>query len=119
MHSGKNLKAKKMETTLLGLPMPNVLQQLKDMLRYEGFIVQTIPTADPVIIASKKGGWMRSPRQLILEFISENNNLTRINITAIIKNNKNSVNAEETLEENFASKLYNVFKKVIKKPYGI
>ena len=108
-----------METTLLGLAMPKVLKQLKDMLLNEGFIVQTIPTADPVIIASKEGGWMRSPRQLVLEFISENNHSTRINITAIIKNNKNNLNAEEILEENFASKLYNVFKKVIKKPYGI
>lgn len=108
-----------MESTLLGLSMPKVLKQLKDMLLNEGFIVQTIPTADPVIIASKEGGWMRSPRQLILEFISESNHLTRINITAIIKNNKNNINAEEILEENFASKLYNVFKKVIKKSYGI
>ena len=108
-----------METTLLGLAMPKVLKQLKEMLLYQGFMVQTIPTADPVIIASKEGGWMRSPRQLILEFISEDNHLTRINITAIIKNKKNSLNAEEILEENFASKLYNVFKKVIKKPYGI
>ena len=108
-----------METTLLGIAMPKVLKQLKDMLLYEGFMVQTIPTADPVIIASKEAGWMRSPRQLILELISENNHLTRINITAIINNNKNRHNAEEILEENFASKLYNVFKKVIKKPYGI
>ena len=108
-----------MESTLLGLSMPKVLKQLKDMLLNEGFIVQTIPTPDPVIIASKEGGWLRSPRQLILEFISENNHLTRINITAIIKNNKNNTNAEEILEENFASKLYNVFKKVIKKSYGI
>ena len=80
-----------METTLLGLAMPKVLKQLKDMLLNEGFIVQTIPTADPVIIASKEGGWMRSPRQLVLEFISENNHSTRINITAIIKNNKNKI----------------------------
>lgn len=113
------LKSEKMETTLLRLAMPGVLNKIKELLIHEGFIVQTIPTADPVLVAEKSGSWLRSARQLIIEVTSENKNMTRINITAIIKNKKNSQLAEEILEENFASKLYNIFNKVIQKTYGI
>ena len=114
-----NKKAVKMETTLLGLALPNVLKQLKKILIRQGFIVQTIPTANPVLVAVKEGSWLRSPRQLVIEITSENNNTTRIDITAIINNKKNSNHAEEILEENFASKHYTVFNKVIQRPYGI
>ncbi len=108
-----------METTLLGLALPKVLKKLKEMLVYQGFIVQTMPTANPVLIANKKGNWLNKPRQFIIEITSENNNTTRINITAIIKNMKNNHHAEEILEVNFSSKLYTVFNKIIQRPYGI
>ena len=108
-----------MEITLLGLALPEVLKQLKVILVRQGFIVKTMPTADPVLVAYKEGRWMRSPSQLVLEIKCEKNNMTRINITAIVDKKKNSHHAEEILEENFTSKLNNVFNKVIQKPYGI
>jgi len=108
-----------MEITLLGLALPGVLQQLKKFLISQGFIVQTMPTANPVLIAYKKGSWFSSPKQLIIEIISEQNNITRLDITAIIENKTNSRHVEEIVEENFATKLNSVFKKVTQRPYGI
>ena len=108
-----------MEMTLLGLAMPGVLHQLRQLLRSQGFIVQTMPTANPVLIAYKKGGWFRSSKQLIIEIISEQNNITKLDITAIIENKTNNRHVEEIVEENFVSKLNNVFKKATQKPYGI
>ena len=108
-----------METTLLGIALPNVLKKLKEMLISQGFIVQTMPTPNPVLVAYKEKSWWQSPKKLVIEITSENNNTTRINITAIINNMKDSHHAEEILEENFTSKLYNVFNKVIQRPYGI
>ena len=108
-----------METTHLGLAMPNVLKQLKEMLIRRGFIVQTIPTPNPVLVAYQKGNWLRSPRQLVLELNSVQNNITRVDITAIINKEYGNSLAEDTLEENFVSALYNTFKKVIQTPNGI
>ena len=109
-----------MEMTLLGLAMPGVLSKIKEILVHEGFIVQTIPTADPVLVAEKNGNWWRSARQLIIEFSSESKNMTRVNITAIIKNNKNNHHEEEIIAGSFASKISNILHKVIQtKTYGI
>ncbi len=108
-----------MEITLLGLAVPGVLQQLKKLLVSQGFIVQTMPTANPVLIAYKKGSWFSSPKQLIIEIISEQNNITRLDITAIVESKTNSRHVEEIVEENFVTKLNNVFKKVTQRPYGI
>ena len=102
-----------METTLLGLAMPSVLPPLKEMLHRRGFLVQTMPTANPVLLAYKKGSWLRSARQLIIEISSIEKNLTRIDITAIITGQKNSKHTEEIIEETFATVIYKYFKKVI------
>jgi hypothetical protein len=91
--------------------MPNVLQQVKKVLIRKGFLVQTMPTSNPVIVAYQQGGWLRKPRQLVLEISSTDNNQTRIDITAIISNG-NSRHAEEILELDFASVLKHTFKKV-------
>ncbi len=108
-----------METTLLGLALPNVLKKIKELLIRQGFIVQTMPIANPVLLAYKEGGWLRRPRQLVIEIISENNNMTRINITAIINNNNDTNPSEKYLEENFTFMLYRVFNNVNQKPNGI
>jgi hypothetical protein len=108
-----------MEITLLGLALPGVLQQLKKLLISQGFIVQTMPTANPVLIAYKKGSWFRSPRQLIIEIISEQNNITKLDITAIIENKTNSHHIEEIVVGDFVTKLKNVFKHVTQRSYGI
>ena len=108
-----------MEITLLGLAVPGVLQQLKKLLVSQGFIVQTMPTANPVLIAYKKGSWFSRPKQLIIEIISEQNNITRLDITAIVESKTNNRHVEEIVEENFVTKLNNVFKKVTQRPYGI
>lgn len=108
-----------MELTLLGLAMPGVLHQLRQLLKKQGFIVQTMPTANPIIIAYKKGGWFRSPKQLIIEIISEQSNITKLAITAIITDKTNKRHVEEIVEENFVTKLNNVFKKATQKPHGI
>ncbi len=108
-----------METTLLGLALPNVLKKIKALLTKQGFTVQTMPIANPVLLAYKEGSWFRRPRQLVIEIICEKNNLTRINITAIINNRNDTNPAEKFLEESFTSMLYSVFNNVIQKPYGI
>ena len=107
-----------METTHLGLAMPKVLKQLKEMLIRRGFIVQIMPTANPVLIASQNGNWLRRPRQIVLELSSIENNLTRIDITAILINRNDNTNDEHIIEGNFVSALYNTFKKVIQTQYG-
>jgi ribosomal protein S8 len=119
LQTGKIKNASKMETTLLELGMPKVLQKLKEMLIRKGYLVQTMPTSNPVIVAYQEGNWLRSSRQLVLEISSVDNNMTKIDITAIISKKKFNSNAEEVLEENFASSLYNFFKKVIQSPNGI
>jgi hypothetical protein len=107
-----------METTHLGLAMPKVLKQLKEMLVRRGFIVQSMPTPNPVLIAYQNGNWLRRPRQIVLELSSIENNLTRIDITAILNNRNDNANDEHIIEGNFVSALYNTFKKVIQMPYG-
>lgn len=103
-----------MESTLLGLAMPSVLHPLRDCLRQKGFLVQTMPTPNPVIVAYRKGNWLRSARQLIIELTSIENHLTRVDITAIA--NEGSVDnkwREQAIEGSFASVIYNYFKKVM------
>jgi hypothetical protein len=107
-----------METTHLGLALPNVLKQLKEMLIRRGFVVQTMPTANPVLVAYQNGNWLRRPKQIVLELSSVQNNITRVDITAILNNRNDNLHDEEILEENFVSALYNTFKKVIQTPYG-
>lgn len=104
-----------MKTTLLGLALPNVLSRLKEMLTTQGFLVQTIPTANPVLVAVQKGNWFRKPKQLVLEVSSVEDNLTRIDITAIVKSNNE---AETNIEESCAKSIYYSFKKAIRQSYG-
>jgi hypothetical protein len=108
-----------METALLGIALPNVLQKLKEMLIREGFMVQTVPTANPVIVAYQEKRWYRKPKQVVFEISSLERNVTRIDITAILNNNKNSRHAEEIIEENLASAIYRNFKSLIQPHYGI
>jgi hypothetical protein len=102
-----------METTLLGLAMPTVLPRLKEILNRKGFLVQTMPTPNPVLVAYRKGNWIRKAKQLVLEISSIENNLTRIDITAIIDDRKAGKKIEEIIEESYASVIYNYFRKVI------
>lgn len=99
-----------METTFLGLALPNVLQKLKTILKKKGFQVQTMPTSNPVIIAYQRGNWLRKPKQLVLEISAVENELTRIDITAIV-DKKDSDYLEETIECGFVSVLAGVFNK--------
>jgi hypothetical protein len=101
-----------METTLLGQSMPTVLQQLRELLIRKGFLVQTMPTHDPVIVAYKAGNWLRKARQLIIEINSIDNNTTRLSITAIIDSAIKNKSAEANIEESFAVTIKNIFKKV-------
>lgn len=101
-----------METTFLGLAMPKVLQQLKLILIRKGFLIQTLPTSNPVIVACQQGNWLRRPRHLVLEISSIENNLTRIDITAIV-NNKNNRSNQAAIELSIASIISGVFNKVI------
>lgn len=102
-----------METTLLGLAMPSVLPPLRDCLQRRGFQVQTMPTPNPVLLAYRKGNWLRSARQLIIELTSIENHLTRVDITAIADNGRDGTWTERTIEGTFASMIYNYFKKVM------
>ena len=102
-----------MESTLLGLAMPSVLPSLKDCLKQKGFLVQTMPTPNPVIVAYRKGSWLRSARQLIIELTSIERHLTRVDITAIAESGGNDKWTEEAIEGSFASEIYNYFKKVM------
>jgi len=102
-----------METTLLGLAMPSVLPPLKDCLQRRGFQVQTMPTPNPVLLAYRKGNWLRSARKLIIEITSIENHLTRVDITAIAESDRNTTWTERAIEGTFASMIYNYFKKII------
>jgi hypothetical protein len=115
MHASGLKNELKMETTFFGLAMPKVLQHVRNILMRKGFLVQLMPTSEPVLIAYQSGNWLRKGRHLILEMRSLENNLTRIDITAIV-NKKNSRHDEEILELDFASVLRNAFKKT--KPNG-
>jgi hypothetical protein len=106
-----------METALLGLDLPEVLQRLKEMLLRKGFIVQTMNTS--VVVAYQEGGWFRRPRQMVFEISKMDNNTTRIDITAIINSEKNNREEEELLEETYASAIYNNFTNVLQQSYGI
>jgi hypothetical protein len=108
-----------MGTTHLGFAMPYALQQLKKLLISKGFIVQTIPTADPVIVAYRKGNWFRRAKKLVFELKSIDSTLTKVDITAIENSIENVNHKEDTFEKNFAKALYNNFRKVIHAPYGI
>lgn len=112
-HTVMWIKTTAMETALLGLALPQVLKQLKEMLLHQGFLVQTMPTHNPVIVAYQEGGWFRSKKQLVLEISSVENNVTRIDITAIIENNRNNKHAEELIEESFAASIYRTFKTLL------
>ena len=102
-----------METALLGLELSEVINRLKEMLIRQGFMVQTMMTGNPVIVAYREGGWFRKPKQLVLEISSLQNNVTRIDITAIIANKKDSDQAEEVVAENFATDIYQNFKTLV------
>lgn len=102
-----------METALLGLALPTVLKQLKEILVRKGFMVQTVPTHNPVIVAYQEGGWFRSGKQLVFEISSVDKDVTRVDITAIIETKKNSRHAEELIEESIASTIYRNFKNLV------
>src|SRR4051812_9103595 len=101
-----------MESTLLGLAMPSVLPPLRDCLRQKGFQVQTMPTPNPVLVAYRKGNWLRSARQLIIELVSIELHLTRIDITAISETGGEEKWTETSVENSFKSYIYNYFKNV-------
>ncbi len=108
-----------METALLGLALPQVLKEVKMMLISQGFLVQTMPTPNPVIVAYREGSWYRKSKQIVLEITQMENNLTRIDITAIVKNKKEDRHAEELIEESFASSIYHSFKSIIQPHHAI
>ena len=105
-----------METALLGLALPEVLEKLKEMLLRKGFIVQTLNSS--VVIAYQEGNWLRKARQLVFEISTVNQNVTRIDITAIINSTKNNRQEEELIEETYASAIYNNFTNILQ-PHGI
>ena len=105
-----------METALLGLALPEVLEKLKEMLLRKGFIVQTMNSS--VIIAYQEGNWIRKARQLVFEISTMNQNVTRIDITAIINSDKNNRHEEELIEETYANAIYNNFTRILQ-PHGI
>ena len=110
------IQSSTMETALLGLALPDVLEKLKEMLLRKGFVVQTLNSS--VVIAHQEGNWLRKARQLVFEISTVNKNVTRIDITAIINTNKNSRQEEELIEETYASAIYNNFTNILQ-PHGI
>jgi hypothetical protein len=99
-----------MEKTLLALAMPIALQQLRKMLIGKGFLVQTMPTSNPVLIAFRKGSIFRKKQHLILEIIGEANNKTRVEITAIADKANNRL--EKLIEGKIVTAITHAFKKV-------
>ena len=85
----------------------------------KGFTVQTMPTSNPILVAHQKGNWWRKSKQLIIEIISLENNLTRIDITAILNTNTENRHAEEVIEGNFASAFKKKLNKVNRLMHGI
>jgi len=107
-----------MTTTLLGLALPNVLSTVKEFLTRKGFLVQTIPTSNPVLVASQRAKWFRKSRQLIIEVISVEKDLTRIDITAVVKTNRNT-QSESNIEKSYVNSINQSLKNVIISSYGV
>lgn len=105
-----------METALLGLALPDVLEKLKEMLLRKGFIVQTMNSS--VVVAYQEGNWFKKACQLVFEISTVNQNVTRIDITAILNSTKNNRQEEELIEETYASAIYNNFTNILQ-PHGI
>ena len=107
-----------MTTTLLGFALPNVLNNVKEFLTRKGFLVQTIPTSNPVLVACQRGTWFRKSKQLIIEVSSVENNLTRIDITAVLKTNR-STQLESNIEKSYVNSINQSLKNVIHSSYGV
>lgn len=106
------------ETTLHGHIMPGILKQIRNKLASKGFTVQILPVGSPVIIASIPGNWLRSARQLVIEFSNKENDLTRVEITAIVPDKRNNKKAE-VLEAAIANFISNALQKINNTSYGI
>ncbi|REJ82857.1 MAG: hypothetical protein DWQ44_01700 [Bacteroidetes bacterium] len=108
-----------METALVGYAMPIVIKKLKALLDRLGFVVVGSKDKLPELQAFQNGNWFRSSRNIIFRFSKVEDNLTRIDITATIENNKNNRRAEEVIEEKIVSTIYQHFTTTRKLEYGI
>ncbi|HRH67262.1 MAG TPA: hypothetical protein PLU53_13245 [Bacteroidia bacterium] len=99
-----------METALLGCALPLVIQKLQEMLIRKGFRIQTVREHTTIILAFQDGTWYRSPKQVVLELSPIEDSITRVDVTAIIEARKKDPIAEEVMEENIVSAIYQNFK---------
>ena len=108
-----------METALLGFALPTVIKKLKEILVKKGFRVQTMGENSRVILAYQEGTWYRSPRQVVVHLSEMAPTTTRIDLTAIIENERKDPKAEEVIEEKLVSAIYANFKSTQEYQYGI
>ncbi len=95
-----------METALVGLALPALITRLKTLLNELGFQVQSLNDNKPILLAEQNGNWYRSPKQILLQFSKLEDQVTRIDVTVIIENNKKNRRAEEVIEEKIVATIY-------------
>jgi len=108
-----------METALVGLALPALISKLKELLNELGFKVQSLNDKKPVLLAEQHGNWYRSPKQILLQFSRLEDQVTRIDVTVIIENNRKNRRAEEVIEEKIVATIYETIHTRKKTNYGI
>ena len=108
-----------METALVGLALPALITKLKELLSELGFKVQSLNEKKPVLLAEQNGNWYRSSKQVLLQFSRMDDQVTRIDVTVIIENNKKNRRAEEVIEEKIVATIYETINTRKKANYGI
>jgi hypothetical protein len=108
-----------METALVGLALPALITKLKEVLNQLGFKVQSLNDKKPVLLAEQQGNWYRSPKQILLQFSRLEDQVTRIDVTVIIENNRKNRRAEEVIEEKIVETIYETVHTRKKTRYGI
>ncbi len=108
-----------METALVGLALPNLITRLKELLSELGFKVQSLNDKKPVLIAEQNGNWYRSSKQVLMQFSRMDDQVTRIDVTVIIENNKKNRRAEEVIEEKIVATIYETIHTRKETNYGI
>jgi len=98
-----------METALLGCALPLVAIQLENMMSRNGYETTVSEGPNPIIVAFKHGNWLRRAQQIVLQLSPLNEEVTRVDVTAIIQHEPQTNLEEEVIEEKIVSAIYRDF----------
>jgi len=98
-----------METALLGCALPLVTVQLQKLMNRKGYQTSISEEPYPVITAYREGNWFRHARQVVLSLSPLNEEVTRVDVTAILHDEPQTNLEEEVMEEKIVSDIYRDF----------